>query len=135
MKSYFSRSTFSKIQLIVIVSFSLVFLFLNITGCALSRQFIRTHTGHGYGTNFVNETYSDEWDVFEPAGSATDWAIDDRTDFISSSDCLVDESSDILILPGNDPHNLNFRSYPTPFRPRGIYTTGTGIIIIVDIYK
>jgi len=130
-----SKSNVSKCIKTCIIIISIIFLYLNLTGCTLSRQFIRTHTGHGYGSSFINHTNSDDWDVFEPSVSTPKWVSVDGSDFSKQSVELVDESSDIVIHPETDPRNTGVRSYPTPVWPRGIYTTGTGIIVIVDIYK
>jgi hypothetical protein len=135
MNFILSKSKVSKSFKMCIILISIIFLFLNLTGCTLSRQFIRTHTGHSYGSNFDNNTYSDSWDVFEPSASTSQWVSDDGFDFTQQSAGSVDVSSDVVIHPGTDPRHTGVKTYPTPLWPRGIYTTGTGIIVILDIYR
>ncbi len=130
-----SKSNVSKSFKTCIIFISILVLYLNLTGCTLSRQFIRTHTGHGYGSTFAGNTYSDDWDVFEPAGSTQQWVSHDFCDFSQQRVDFIEESSDLVIHPATDPRNTGVRSYPPPVWPGGIYTTGTGIIVIVDIYK
>ena len=130
-----SISKVSKIFKTCIILIAIFFLLLTITGCTLSRQFIRTHTGHGYGSNFVNNTYSDDWDVFEPSVSTPQWVSVDGSDFSQQGSGLIDESSDIVLHPATTPPNTGVRSYPISAWPRGIYTTDTGIIVILGMYK
>jgi hypothetical protein len=135
MKTTFLNSISLKIHLTIIISISVLFLFLNITGCALSRQFIPTNTGHGYGPSFTSTTMSSEWDFLEQSDSVNEWSIDDSQSRIQKTDCLVEISTGEVTDADNKVNNIVMRPYPTHLYPRGIYTTGTGIIIVVDLYK
>jgi len=135
MKTTLLKSKSLKIRFILFVSFTTMLLLLNITGCALSRQFIRTNTGHGYSPSFTNTTTSNEWGFLEQSGSVDDWIFNDNDNSIQDSDCLVEISTGDIPEAGNDIRNIDIRPYPTHLYPRGIYTTGTGIVIVVDLYR
>jgi hypothetical protein len=135
MKPTLLKSKFSKTHFTIVAIISAMFLFMNITGCALSRQFIRANTGHGYGSGFANTSSSNEWDFLEHNGSGDEGIIDASNNSYQQTECLVDITPGDVVPTGNDLSNMAVRAYPAPVWPRGIYTTGTGIVIVVDLYK
>lgn len=135
MKSTIQKKDNSKLHFVILVSISALFLIINMTGCTLSRQFLRTHTGHGYGPSYSNTTMSSEWDFIENSGSVNQWDFDDYTSNNQDSECRVGFSTGEVTGKDIEMNHIQMTHYPTPLYPRGIYTTGTGIIIVVDLYK
>ena len=134
MKTSLSKSNFPRIHL-SLLSFTAMLLFLTVTDCALSRQFIRTNTGHGYGPGYSTTTLSSEWDFLKQGDTVTEWEFEDFTSGIQDSECRVGFSPAEKTERDIEMNHIQMTPYPTTLYPRGIYTTGTGIIIVVDLYK
>ncbi len=135
MKTAFFKPISSKIHLKSIISLSLILTFLNMTGCALSRQFIRTNTGHAYGTGITTTTLSDETVIFGHNNSENDLIVNGIDNFYQEKESLVDIASSSAIKTQQDISDYEVKVYPAHIWARGIFSTGTSIIIVVDLYE
>ena len=135
MKTASLQPISSMIHLKSIISLSLILTFFNMTGCALSRQFIMTNTGHGYGTSLTTTTLTDETVFFSQNSSGHDLVIESIDNLYQEKESLVNTASCSTIKTQEDIKDYEVKVYPAHIWARGIFSTGPSIIIVVDLYK
>ena len=135
MKTISLKPKSSKILFISIISLSLILTFYNMTGCALSRQFIRTNTGHGFGTSLTTSTLTDVGGSWDHRSSGHDLVVEDVDNFYQKKESLVNTSSCSAIKTQADIKDYEVKVYPAHIWARGIFPTGPSIIIVVGLYQ
>ena len=136
MKTRSSKSTYSTIRLITALLFLIVFTTINITGCALSRQFIGVNGSSGYGPGYTSSTHFNEWDFLENMNSKNDWAYKTNASSCKTAEDVVEILVGDVPNTGIDLNNIHIKADPAPMWPRGgIFRTGTGVVIVVDLYE
>jgi hypothetical protein len=135
MKTKASKSIYSTFRLISAVIFLTTVTTVNITGCALSRQFIGVNGSSGYGPGYTSSAHYNEWDFLENTNSKNIWSNNASDQSCQTVEDLVEISVGEVPNTGIDLNNIHVKAYPEPMYPRGIFRTGTGIVIIVDLYE
>ena len=135
MQTKTSKSIYSTIRLISVLIFFTAFATINLTGCAFSRQFIGVHGSSGYGPGYTNSAHYNEWGFLENMNSKNDWSSNTSDLSCQTPEDLIEISVGDVPNTGIDLNNIHVKAYPEPMWPRGIFRTGTGIVIIVDLYE